>query len=83
FGRLVACLRLSDLDVGKWHGEKGGIVSGRDIPFFLGWTRFPANVSEQWKGVKRPASKGGGEIPDPTRTGATEVIRHIVMWKLH
>ncbi|WP_208458709.1 hypothetical protein, partial [Burkholderia sp. BCC1047] len=28
FGRLVACLRLSDLDVGKWHGEKGGIVSG-------------------------------------------------------
>ncbi|KWH58823.1 hypothetical protein WM00_08915 [Burkholderia cepacia] len=28
FGSLVACLRLSDLDVGKWHGRKGGIVSG-------------------------------------------------------
>ncbi|AOK29520.1 hypothetical protein AQ611_08875 [Burkholderia singularis] len=28
FGRLVACLFLSDLDVGKWRGEKGGIVSG-------------------------------------------------------
>ncbi|MBR8334590.1 hypothetical protein [Burkholderia ambifaria] len=29
FGRLVACFRLSDLDVGEWHGKKTGIVVGR------------------------------------------------------
>ncbi|WP_260431389.1 hypothetical protein [Burkholderia contaminans] len=28
FGRLVVCLRWSELDGIKWHGEKAGIAFG-------------------------------------------------------
>ncbi len=51
-------------------------------PFFLGWTRFPVNANERRKGTKCPTGKGFRQIAEPTRTGANEVIRHIVMWKL-
>ncbi|MBR8133733.1 hypothetical protein, partial [Burkholderia ambifaria] len=53
FGRLVACFRLSDLDVGEWHGKKTGIVVGRSkLPplctrFLLRSPRFPPTVSER------------------------------------
>ncbi|RQU50602.1 hypothetical protein DF146_20575 [Burkholderia cenocepacia] len=40
-------------------------------------------VGERWKGVKCPTAKDDRPIAESTRTGATEVIRHIVMWKLH
>ncbi|WP_185732871.1 hypothetical protein [Burkholderia seminalis] len=32
--------------------------------------------------MKRTTGKGLWQSAEPTETGATEVIRHIVMWKL-
>lgn len=49
----------------------------------LGRMPLPANASERPKGVRCPLGKGDRQIAEPERTGATEVIRHIVMWKLH
>ncbi|KGB99988.1 hypothetical protein DM43_3861 [Burkholderia cepacia] len=34
----------------------------KDSPFFFGWTRFQANVSEQRKCIDRPAGKGLGKF---------------------
>ncbi len=52
------------------------------IRIFHSRTQFPANASERRKGVRSPIGKGDRQVAEPERTGATEVIRHIVMWKL-
>ncbi|CAB3963335.1 hypothetical protein BCO9919_00875 [Burkholderia cenocepacia] len=61
FGRLVVCLRWSELDGIKWHGEKAGIAFGwsKRYPLYYPHLARPDATS----GERKRAAEGR-KMPD-------------------